>query len=268
MHAHDFDPGLTTSPHISVSEDAEHADPSVLQAASAGRAETLNPGAVLSLQRLAGNSSVSSLLSEETEQPSPVREVVGSGGGSPLDSSTRGYMESRLGHDFGDVRIHTGPKADESAHAINAQAYTVGTDVVFQSGKFAPDTPAGMHTLAHELTHVAQQKAGPVAGTPANKSEVRIYNPRVPVMNVHNSCDIAGICPNAEKLVAELRSAGGTVEDVIVDSSGKRVEACVDACGTDPNGGLAFVHHPWDWLVGLHHHGEWPEEYRRHLSSR
>jgi hypothetical protein len=101
----------------------------------------------------------------------------------------------------------------------------------------------------------------PVAGTPANKSEVRIYNPRVPVMNVHNSCDIAGICPNAEKLVAELRSAGGTVEDVIVDSSGKRVEACVDACGTDPNGGLAFVHHPWDWLVGLHYHGEWPEEW-------
>ena len=102
----------------------------------------------------------------------------------------------------------------------------------------------------------------PVAGAPANQSEVRTYNTRVPVMNVHNSCDIAGICPNAEKLVAELRAAaGGTVEDVIVDSSGKRVEACVDACGTDPNGGLAFVRHPWDWMVGVHHHGEWPEEW-------
>lgn len=176
MHAHDFDPGLTTSPHISVSEDAEHANPSMLQAASAGRSEALNPGAVLSLQRLAGNSSVSSLLTEETEEPSPVRDVVGAGGGSPLDSSTRSFMESRLGNDFGDVRIHTGAKADESAHAIHAQAYTVGTNVVFQSGKFAPDTPAGMHTLAHELTHVVQQKAGPVAGTPA-PGGIRLSSP-------------------------------------------------------------------------------------------
>ena len=68
----------------------------------------------------------------------------------------------------------------------------------------------------------------PVGGAPANNTEVRIYNPRVPVMNVHNGCDIAGICPNGEKLAAELRSAGVNVEDVIVDSSGKRVEACTD----------------------------------------
>ena len=80
-------------------------------------------------------------------------------------------------------------------------------------------------------------------------------------MNVHNSCDIAGICPNDEKLVAELRAAGVNVDDVIVDSSGKRVDACVDACGTDPNGGLTFLHHPWGWLLGLHHHGEWPAEW-------
>ena len=48
----------------------------------------------------------------------------------------------------------------------------------------------------------------PVAHAPANNAEVRIYNPRVPVMNVHNACDIAGICPNDEKLVKELRAAG------------------------------------------------------------
>ena len=98
----------------------------------------------------------------------------------------------------------------------------------------------------------------PVGGAPANDREVRIYNPRVPVMTVHNACDIAGICPNAEKLVAELRVAGVGVEDVIVDSNGKRVDACADYCGADPNGGLSLLHNPWAWLVGLRHHERWP----------
>jgi hypothetical protein len=176
MHAHDFDPGLATSPHVSVSREVETPDPTMLEAASAGRAETLSAGALLNLQRLAGNSSVGSLVSEEREEASPVRDVVGSGGGSPLDGSTREYMESRMGHDFGDVRVHTGQKADESARSINAQAYTVGNEVVFQSGKYAPETPGGLHTLAHELTHVMQQKAGPVSGTPAGGG-IRLSDP-------------------------------------------------------------------------------------------
>lgn len=176
MHAHDFDPGLASSPHVSVSREVDTPDPAMLEAASAGRAETLSAGALMNLQRLAGNSSVGSLLSEEREESSPVRDVVGSGGGSPLDGATRSFMEGRLGHDFGDVRVHTGQKADESARSINAQAYTVGNDVVFGSGKYAPGTPAGMHTLAHELTHVVQQKAGPVSGTPAGDG-IRLSDP-------------------------------------------------------------------------------------------
>lgn len=176
MHAHDFDPALAASPHLSVSREVDEAGPEMLQAAVGGRSDAMSPGALLNLQRLAGNSSVSSLLGDETDEPSPVRDVVGSGGGSPLESSTRTYMESRLGHDFSDVRIHTGPKADVSARSINAQAYTVGTNVVFQTGKFAPDTPSGMHTLAHELTHVVQQKSGPVAGSPA-PGGIRLSDP-------------------------------------------------------------------------------------------
>jgi len=148
----------------------------MLEAASTGRSEKLNAGALLNLQRLAGNSSVGSLLGEEREESSPVRDVVGSGGGSPLDGTTRTYMESRLGNDFGDVRVHTGQKADESARSINAQAYTVGNDVVFQSGKYTPETPGGMHTLAHELTHVVQQKAGPVSGAPVGGG-IRLSDP-------------------------------------------------------------------------------------------
>lgn len=165
MHIHESDPGLVASPHVSVSRAVDQADPAMVQAAVTGRTETMSSRAVMNLQRLAGNSSVGSLLGEE--ELSPVHEVVGSGGGSPLDSSTRGFMESRLGSDFSDVRVHTGGKADESARSINAQAYTVGSDVVFRSGAYQPDTPTGQRVIAHELTHVVQQKAGPVAGTPA-----------------------------------------------------------------------------------------------------
>src|SRR5512146_1976101 len=101
----------------------------------------------------------------------------------------------------------------------------------------------------------------PVGGAPANDAEVRIYNPRVPVMSVHNACDIAGICPNAEKMAAELRSAAVSIEDVILDADGKRVAACMDYCGTDPHGGLALMHNPVGWLLGLHRHERWPSQW-------
>jgi dienelactone hydrolase len=101
----------------------------------------------------------------------------------------------------------------------------------------------------------------PVPDAPANNTEVRIHNPRVPVMIVHNGCDISGICPNAEKLAAELRAAGVAVEDVIVDADGKRVDACSAACGTDPYGGLSLLHNPTGWLLGLHYHERWPAQW-------
>lgn len=172
MHAHDLDPVPAPGPHVNAARKAE-AEP-----APVAGVEGLNAGAVLNLQRLAGNSSVSSLLEDETE-PSPVRDVVGSGAGAPLDHATRTLMESQLGEDFGDVRVHTGSRADESARSINAQAYTVGTDVVFRDGKYAPETDSGMHTLAHELTHVVQQKAGPVDGSPA-PGGIRLSDPSDP----------------------------------------------------------------------------------------
>lgn len=68
-------------------------------------------------------------------------------------------MESYLGHDFGQVRIHTDPKASESARAVNALAYTVGSDVVFRESQYAPHTIEGQRLLAHELTHVLQQRS-------------------------------------------------------------------------------------------------------------
>jgi hypothetical protein len=165
MHEHDFESAAAAVARRGVVHRRPAEAGASVQALVAGERTAYTPAGILHLQRLAGNSGVNELL--EQDRPSPVREVVGSSGGSPLESNARSFLEGRLSADFSDVRIHTGPKADESARSISAQAYTVGSDVVFRSGAYQPDTPAGRHMLAHELTHVIQQRSGPVDGTPA-----------------------------------------------------------------------------------------------------
>ncbi|MDT5267906.1 MAG: hypothetical protein QOH49_92 [Acidobacteriota bacterium] len=80
--------------------------------------------------------------------------------GSPLDQGARSFMESRFGHDFGHVRVHADARAATSAREVGALAYTVGRDIVFGSGEYAPGTSGGRQLLAHELTHVVQQSHG------------------------------------------------------------------------------------------------------------
>jgi outer membrane protein OmpA-like peptidoglycan-associated protein len=79
------------------------------------------------------------------------------GGGQPLPSSVRTFFEPRFGQDFSQVRIHTDSHAAESARAVNALAYTIGQNVVFGPGQYAPGTTAGRRLLAHELTHTIHQ---------------------------------------------------------------------------------------------------------------
>lgn len=144
-HEHDHDDEQSRSPrHRSASVEPGLASP--------GLAE---------LQRLAGNQAVSTAMGEQPD-------VLGAAGvgGSPLPGPVRADMEARLGHDFGDVRIHTGGQAEQAAAAVDAHAYTVGSDIVFGAGAFDPASTAGRTTLAHELTHVVQQRSGPVDGTP------------------------------------------------------------------------------------------------------
>ena len=69
-------------------------------------------------------------------------------------------MEERFGHDFRAVRVHTCTEAEVAARALNAKAYTVGSDLVFSRGRYAPYTAEGKRLLAHELTHVVQQTRG------------------------------------------------------------------------------------------------------------
>lgn len=133
------------------------------KAAGRGRTDVLDPDAILGLQRSAGNGAVAQLMEEER---SPVHDVISSGG-RPIEPDVREDMEARLGHDFSDVRIHDDAAAADSARAVNAHAYTVGSNVVFQRNVYDPSSTAGKTTLAHELTHVIQQRNGPVEGTSA-----------------------------------------------------------------------------------------------------
>lgn len=88
--------------------------------------------------------------------PPVVHEVLSSPG-QQLDLETRAFFEPRFGHDFSRVRVHADARAAESAWAVNALAYTVGQDVVFGFGQYAPKSSAGGRLLAHELMHVVQQ---------------------------------------------------------------------------------------------------------------
>jgi hypothetical protein len=100
--------------------------------------------------------------SSETKQiaaPLIVHEVLRSPG-QPLDPATRAFMEPRFGYDFTGVRVHTDAKAAESARAVNALAYTVGTSMVFGANRYAPHTQAGKSLVAHELMHTIQQEIG------------------------------------------------------------------------------------------------------------
>lgn len=121
--------------------------------------DALTPAALPALQRAIGNAEVGRLLAgEQPVQRSTVPEVLRSAG-TPLDETTRADMEARLGADFSDVRLHTGAAAEQSAGEIGARAYTSGNHVVIGQGG------ADRHTLAHELTHVVQQRLGAVDGT-------------------------------------------------------------------------------------------------------
>ncbi|MFF3941426.1 eCIS core domain-containing protein [Streptomyces phaeofaciens] len=141
-----------------------------------GRLGGMSSGQALALQRSAGNAATARALREERKRPaterptaqtepaqatvqrSSVHQVL-KGAGQPLDAGTRADMEARLGADFSDVRLHTGSVAQRSAAEIGARAYTSGSHIVLGAGG------TDRHTLAHELTHVIQQRRGPVTGT-------------------------------------------------------------------------------------------------------
>ena len=109
------------------------------------------------VQRKKNIDSIKSLKQKQLKVPSVVHEVLNAPG-QQLDRETRDFMESRFGHDFSQVRVHTDTKAAESSKAIHALAYTVGHNLVFSTGQYKPQTFKGRSLIAHELAHVLQQK--------------------------------------------------------------------------------------------------------------
>lgn len=105
----------------------------------------------------AGQADVSKLVAAHSSGLSGYQTEVSKNGGQPLSESQRQFFESRLGHDFSQVRIHSDAQADESARSLQARAFTVGGNIFFEKGQFNSTTSTGKKLLAHELAHVVQQ---------------------------------------------------------------------------------------------------------------
>jgi hypothetical protein len=86
------------------------------------------------------------------------------GGGTALDPGVAGRMGPALGDDLSDVRVHTDDTADSLSRSVSARAFTTGSDVYFAKGEYNPGSSGGDHLLAHELSHVVQQRGAPTSG--------------------------------------------------------------------------------------------------------
>lgn len=121
---------------------------------------------ILSLQQAAGNRSISSFMESNSNAATPVEPFPGyvnrviQTPGERLISAVRRSLEVGLGNDFSDVQVHTGAQATESAEKLGARAFTVGDHVVFGHREYQPNSSDGRSLLAHELTHVVQQRQG------------------------------------------------------------------------------------------------------------
>jgi hypothetical protein len=138
------------APQPETTQQAQAAVPGSSAAARAARRPALDP--IIHLQHTAGNQAVARLLQEAQTSP-----------GQPLDPVTRRFMESRIGFDMGAVRVHTDERAADQARSLGALAYTVGSHIVFDRGRYQPHSPAGAGLLAHELAHMARGHGRPPA---------------------------------------------------------------------------------------------------------
>ncbi|WP_228035559.1 eCIS core domain-containing protein, partial [Oculatella sp. LEGE 06141] len=133
-------------------------------------------------------------------------------GGHPLSDQESAFFESRFGYDFSNVRIHTNSSASESAHALQARAYTLGSHIVFAAGQYAPQTSAGQRLLSHELVHVVQQSHAPEQKTIQRDPNDSRVHPS-PGFGGGNASHLAGIPSEkwSEIIEQQYRARGDTV---------------------------------------------------------
>jgi hypothetical protein len=140
-------------------------------------------------------------------------------------------MESRFGHDFSRVRIHADSRAAESARAVDALAFTVGNNIVFGAGEFAPSHPAGQRLLAHELTHVVQQQ-GP---GPATLRRLSVSALRQNLSSDGAGCDTEHFVEYDFKLDKPAPCEGYIIQQVdVYDQIDQSCTACPDKAPDAP----------------------------------
>ena len=163
----DDEPGLQKKLSVGASNDPlEQEADRVADQVLAAPAGSSVCGAPLQIQRY----TTQATDHEDAAAPNSVDRVLASSG-QPLESALRRDMERRFGHDFSRVRVHSGEAAEQSAREVNAHAYTVGHNMVFAPGQFAPGTHDGRRLIAHELTHVVQQSGGGMPSVPAHERD-------------------------------------------------------------------------------------------------
>jgi len=142
--------------------------------------------------------------------PASVDHVL-SKSGRPLEPALQQDMEQRFAYDFSRVRVHSDPVAEESAQEVNAHAYTVGQNIVFGAGRFAPGTHEGRRLIAHELTHVVQQRSG---------GEPRLRRQTAPDVN-----------KSAKFIEDTYRSGARQLSDPTLSEAASEVRRCREAGG-------------------------------------
>jgi len=165
-----FQPKLTINqPNDIYEQEADAMADKVMRMPSNKNANTFfKPAAISSIQRKCDHCEEEEKQLHRKENssrdssgaPAIVHDVLNSSNGKKLDAGIRSFFEPRFGYDFSDVKIHNDSVAVKSAQSINALAYTAGDNIVFNQNQFSPETDTGKRLLAHELTHVVQQKSG------------------------------------------------------------------------------------------------------------
>lgn len=164
------------------------------------------------------------------------------GRGQPLPAPVRNEMEGRFGAPLADVRVHTDDAAAASAAGMGARAYTAGSDIVFGAAHFAPESAEGRGLLAHELTHVVQQRRADTPATQPSAADGGAHHDKAEREAEANAKKVASSAP----LTAKETPAAGVQRDGILDTLGDAagavadfggdvVDASVDAAGAAVN---------------------------------
>jgi hypothetical protein len=181
------------------------------------------------------------------------------GGGHPLSEAERAFFEPRFGFDFSKVRIHADERGARAAEALHARAFTVGNNIVFGRGEYAPETESGQWLLGHEMTHVAQQASGAVAGPQCklviNPTEGKLYQD-VPEPEKKKVDDVEAYLQELSPTVTVDRSGAKPVVEGPSDC-GRVTDRCLcDMCGPFTN----------DWEIWVDDY-EWPHTSRNEDES-